>query len=136
MDPVDVYVPGTCHIWISVTDYDGGWSHTWTEGEEGYSKAVGSNVNCAMGDGAFELVDTANGPGYQWTGTWWQGSPTAYDFEFSGGDGEDFDLELRMTRYQGSLPLTGDLETVLAEGEISGGGTAKWCEGMGDAGVF
>jgi hypothetical protein len=136
VDPTDVYVAGTCHLWLSVADYDGGWSHTYVEGDEGYSKAVSSNVNCAMGDGAFELVDTVNGPGYQWTGDWWVGSPVAYDFDFSGGDGDDFEVDIRMTQYQGSFPLSDEFTTVLAQGEVSGGGVAKWCEAMGEASIF
>lgn len=136
VDPSDVYSAGTCAIWLSVTDYDGAWSHTWAEGSEGYSKAVASNLLCAMGDGSFDLVETVNGPGYQWSSTWWQGSPTAYELDFSGGDGDDFELDLRMTRYQGSLPLTGELEAVLAEGELVGSGVAKWCEPLADAAVF
>jgi hypothetical protein len=136
VDPSDIYSPGTCYLWLSVSDYDGSWSHSYVESDEGYSKAVSSNLNCAMGSGEFELVDTVNGPGFQWTGDWWVGSPTAYELDFSGGDGEDFEIDVRMTRYQGAMPLTLELTSVLAEGEISGGGVAEWCEAMGAAAVF
>jgi hypothetical protein len=136
VDPSDIYVAGTCYMLIAVDGYDGGFSHTYSEGTGDYSLAVSSAIGCAMGDGDFELVDTVNGPGYQWTGTWWVGAPTAYAWDFTGGDGDDLELDMRMTRYQGSLPLSTEYVEVQAEGIVEGVVTAKWCPELADASTF
>ena len=135
-DPSDVYEAGTCHMLISVSDFDGGWEHTWSEGSDEFSKAVSSAVMCAMDDGDFELVDTVNGEGYQWTGTWWVGTPAAYSWSFSGGGGDDIELDMRMTRYNGALPLTAEYTEVDAEGIVEGVVTAEWCPELASAVVF
>jgi len=136
VDPSEVYEAGTCHMLIAVDDYDGSFEHTYSEGTGGYSLAWSSAVGCAMGNGDFELVETVNGPGYQWTGTWWVGVPTAYAWSFTGGDGDAFELDMRMTRYSGALPLSTEFTEVDAEGIVEGLVRAEWCPALADAEVF
>ena len=130
-DPTGTVLPGTCDIFMRLSAYEGS-----AAGEDDPMAAAGLVINCALGDGAFEL-QTRDGQDtdYYWTGDWWQGRPTDFAFALSGGDGSDYDLSLEMSAYAGNF-IYEDMTDRPGTGAVTGAMTIEWCTDLGSTGLF
>ena len=130
-DPTGTVLPGTCDLFLRFSNYSGE-----VGGTDDPVAAAGIVINCALGDGAFEL-QTRDGDDtdYYWTGTWWQGRPTAFTFAMSGGEGEDFPFSLEMSAYDGNF-IYEDMTARPGTGAVSGAMTIEWCSDLGSTGLI
>ncbi|GDX82307.1 hypothetical protein LBMAG42_41180 [Deltaproteobacteria bacterium] len=115
---------GKCSMSI-LADYDDGLDIT---GGTLFDATV--SVSCAMGDGTWEYreEDRYNSAGYFYTGSWWQGSPEAFDLTVSGDEEAGYTFEVTMETYTGQYIY--DLEEAdpdPAEGAVSGGMVLEPC---------
>lgn len=138
-DPVDMFEPSTCNLLLKIEDeYLGGFAHNQpADATQPNFATLGSAINCAMGEGAFEYValSETDDPDYNWSGRWWEGGPSAYNYNLSGGDGEDYVFDIEMSAYDGSF-VHESLNDSPANGAVSGTIEAEWCELMGSTGLF
>lgn len=138
-DPEDMFEPSTCNFFLKVDDeYNGGYAFTQSADADQPNFAVlASAMNCAMGEGEFDLIplSESDDPDYNWTGRWWEGGPSAYSYDLSGGDGEDYTFDIQMSAYDGSF-VHEPLNDSPAVGAVSGTMTASWCELLGSTGLF
>lgn len=134
-DPIEILSPGKCNMTVPVDNWDDGLSTS--EQDENYQwSSAGTVINCAMGEGDFNLeTRDEDDTDYYWTGRWWQGSPTVYEWSFSGGDGDDLVLDIVMSSYDGDFIYEG-LDESPAEGEVSGTVNAQWCPGLVQANAW
>jgi hypothetical protein len=131
IDPVDLYLPGKCNLFISQADgYDGAFA-----AQDDIFAAAGTAIECAMDDGDWVLEERDTGDvDYYYQGRWWQGHPTTYTYDFSGGGGEDYDVHVDMSAYEGSF-IYEDLTRDPASGAVSGDLRASWCGELGTTGL-
>ena len=131
-DPVDILSAGKCNMFVMLSSgYESGFSAS-----DDPLVAAGTAIDCAMGDGAFELTTMdEDDTDYYWTGRWFQSHPTAYTYEISGGDGSDFEFGIEMSEYQGGF-IYEVFETVNATGDVSGTVQAQWCASLGSTGLL
>ncbi len=146
VDPVNVFTGGTCNMLIEVpaesVGYEG--SLSWTRGadEGGIDEiSAASVIECAMGEGAFEVTTLSAGddPDYYWTGPnshWWQGTQVAYSLSITGGSGSAYAVDIDITALRGGFPREGFSGNDPATGDISGSIEAEWCTALGSTGLF
>ncbi|MFK7929850.1 MAG: hypothetical protein AB8H79_16775 [Myxococcota bacterium] len=131
-NPIDVLTPGSCSITVrfGYDDQQGmdGVVHTQAD--------VGTlvNVNCAMGDGAFELVGSGRDRGYQYVGDdgwWWQGNAKTFSFTTTAGtDDNTPDLVLDLGEDFSGQFIYEDLTPDPATGTVSGTVKVTRCQGL------
>jgi hypothetical protein len=119
-DPSGVMTPGTCNLFLLVQGYAGS-----LQAEDDPDASVSSAVFCAMGDGEWSTNEAGSNA---WTGTWWQGYPVEYRWDFEGESPDDLVMDLEMTHYEGSFPY--DMEATgpaPASGTVAGKLTPESC---------
>lgn len=130
-DPTPVFAPGGCNITLSAYDYDGGDLAFTEEGNflDGYW-----SLNCAMGDGQFEL-DTRNGyTDYYWSGNLWTGTASSHVTGLKDQGEEGYQLDVSFSAYDGNyVDQMGD---VPASGLVEGVLRAESCEALRDTALF
>lgn len=131
IDPVDIYLPGKCNLYISqASGFEGAF-----QAEDDIFAAAGTSIECAMGDGGWVLEERdTDDIDYYWQGRWWQGHPTAFQYDFSGGGGGDYDVSVDMSAYDGSF-IYEDFDGDPATGSVSGEMTATWCGDIATTGL-
>lgn len=141
-DPTGIWAGGDCILTMVVNPQDGTTTYTpgsdfsMTEADE---FLIGFwSVRCALGDGAFEWGtrdDGSTDEDYFWTGVEYTAAPNAFESTIS-GDGEDggYTIDVSMSAYEGSYPAV--IDTIPAEGTISGSIDAEWCGDLLHAGAF
>jgi len=138
-DPTSMFEPNTCNFFLKVDDaYEGGYQHTQPVGaDQPNFDTLASAMNCAMGEGDFELyaLSETDEPDYNYTGRWWEGGPSAYAYDLTGGGGSDYEFTIEMSAYDGSF-VHEPLNDSPAAGAVSGTITASWCESLGSTGLF
>jgi|GEM_PF-1226266 len=138
-DPVDMFEPGTCNLFLKIeNDYDNGYVWDQPSGADQPNFAtLGSAMNCAMGEGEFDFfpLSETDDPDFNWTGRWWEGGPSAYVYNLSGGGGENYSFTIEMSEYDGSF-VHEPLNDSPAVGAVSGTIEAEWCESLGSTGLF
>ncbi len=138
-DPVDMFEGGTCNFLLKVEgDYNAGYSHDQpASADQPNFATLGSALNCAMGEGAFEFIPLSDSdePDYNWTGRWWEVGPSAFSYNISGGGGENYVFDIEMSAYDGSF-VHEPLNDSPAAGAVSGSIEAEWCEALGPTGLF
>ena len=138
-DPKDMFEGGHCNMFIIIDgDFDGSFSHTRpADSTEPNLVAAGTSMECAMGEGQFELtrLTESDRDDYYWSGRWWQGRPNAYTYDFSGGAGSSYQLTLEMSAYDGGF-IHEELDDTPAVGAVSGTIEAEWCDALGSTGLF
>jgi hypothetical protein len=121
--------PETCSVFAYV-DFDAA-GVTWSAAD---SVAATLSVSCAMDPGSWEQSEDCLGS-YCYTGHYWQGNPTTFQFGASGGDGEDVEWSVDMDGYDGQFTYE-SLEAAPASGHVAGSGTATWCPDIGQSSWF
>ncbi len=138
-DPVDMFQDGHCNMFVILDkDYEGTFSFTRPSGsEEPNLVAAGTSIECAMGEGSFELtrLTEIDDDDYYWTGRWWVGRPSAYTYNFTGGAGSAYSFTLEMSEYEGGFIHEG-LDSTPATGAVSGTIEGEWCPDLGSTGFF
>jgi hypothetical protein len=138
-DPVDMFEPSTCNFFLKIDgDYDGGYSYSQAaDADQPNFATLASAMNCAMGTGEFDYfpLSESDDPDYNWNGRWWEGVPSAYVYDLSGGDGEGYTFSIEMSVYDGSF-VHEPLNDSPAVGAVSGTIDATWCELLGSTGLF
>lgn len=139
-DPSEMFRPDTCNMFIKVSqDYDGGIDYSRAEGDPSIDLVgAGTSIECALGAGDWELttlLEDDPDPDYYYSGRWWVGNPLTYRYTFSGGDGEDYTLNLELSQLDGGY-VHESLEEVRATATVSGSMPAEWCEGLASTGLF
>lgn len=146
IDPVDVFTGGTCNMLVEVpaetVGYEGSLNWTRSEADGGIDEiATASVIECAMGDGAFEVTTLSDGdePDYYWTGgtaRWWQGTVVDYSLQITGGDGSPYDVTMEIAALKGGFPHEGFSGNDPATGNVSGTIQAEWCTPLASTGLF
>ncbi len=128
-DPSGLIRGGTCDIFLHFEGYS-------SPLEAANDPLVGAStvINCAMGEGSFEL-ETRDDTDYYWSGRWWQGHPTQFSLGLSGGDGEGYSLDLELGAWEGNFIYEG-LTRYAGAGSVSGSLDIEWCGQLGTVGVF
>jgi len=128
-DPVDVLASGHCSV-VFRFNYDEGFDGV-THTQDDIGTFV--NVNCAMGDGAWELVGSGRDRGYRFVVDgeypWWQGN--AQDFSLStslGPDANTPNVDVNMGPNFGGQFIYEDTEVDPATGTVTGDVTVERCQ--------
>jgi len=131
-DPSEVLVGGTCDIYYKISsDYDGE-----IEASNDPFAAAGMAINCYMGEGGWELeTRDSDDTDYYWQGNHWQGHPTAYELDLSGGSESSYIFDIEMTEYDGNF-IYEDFDNDPANGTVGGDIEAEWCPGLGTTPLF
>ena len=129
MDPSANFLAGHCNITVKI-DYDG-VSATLSSADGGYVEPT--SLDCTLGDGAFE-----NGfDGYAWSGRRWIGSPDTWSVGLTGGEAEDFLLDLSMEGFtSGYFQDDGTFTNYAATGQAEGDALVSWCPGIATTTIF
>lgn len=127
--PSGVVDAGTCVTTLaSSADYDSaGTSASSTAAAPDYTFTA--SVWCAMDDAAWNDDGT-------YGGDVWLGSPTSQDVTVSGGGGGDFTWSLDGDGWDGGFPYDSARLDVAADGAVTGGGSATWCDGFADSAIL
>jgi len=138
-DPVDMFEPSTCNFFLKIDgDYNGGYSYSQgADADQPNFATLASAMNCAMGTGEFDYfpLSESDDPDYNWNGRWWEGVPSVYTYDLSGGDGDGYTFSIEMSAYDGSF-VHEPLNDSPAVGAVSGTIDASWCELLGSTGLF
>lgn len=128
-DPAGVLEPGACNLYLRVgSGYQGQLSAT-----DDPIAAASMAMSCAMGTGEFVYEERDTGDlGWYWSGDWWQGYPTTFNWEFSGEEGGDLRMEMDMSEYSGGF-IYESQERVPASGAVAGVSYASWCTDLAPA---
>jgi hypothetical protein len=99
--------------------------------------ALSSVIECSFGDGTWVLETRDSvGEDYFWSEAWWQGFPTKYTWDFSGGDGGDLTLFMEMTKFNGNFIYDIEKGAQPGTGSVHGTATATWCEALSSSPLF
>lgn len=138
-DPAEMFQGGHCNMFIRLdSDYDGDFEYTRAVGsDEANLVGAGTSLECAMGQGDFELTRLTEDDrdDYYWTGRWWQGRPSAYTYDFDGTGEGGYTLTFNMTAYDGGF-IHEELDDTPADGAVTGTIEAEYCASLGSTGLF
>jgi hypothetical protein len=142
IDPQDIWAPGTCNLSAVLPDYDPA-GMTVSRTADAPTTEVTWSVKCALGDGAFEWStrdEQSDDEDFFWTGDdayEWIGNGQEFTVNFS-GDGTQVDPYIvdieEMTDLTGNYPTV--LDTILADGTLSGSIEAQTCNDLYAAYIF
>lgn len=136
-EPVNVLSPGKCNMWVKLSNWEGE-----STAKDDNILIAESNIQCAMGDGDFEymILDGDNEKDWYWTGSWWQGVPTAYEWSISGdreGDADNpagYTIDLTMEEFRGSF-IHREPDVYDGSGGVMGSMDLYICEGLASMGL-
>jgi hypothetical protein len=135
-NPEEILSPGKCNMFIKISDWEGESS-----AKDDPSLSAQSAIQCAMGEGAFELTTIGtNDTDYYWTGKWWQGAPHGYEWNISGDrDGTadqqaGYEITLDIYELSGTF-IHDEFNKYDASGSVSGTIDAYICEGLASTGL-
>lgn len=136
-DPVKVLAPGKCNMYIKLSNWTGE-----SIAKDDNLLIAESNIQCAMGDGDFEymILEGDNEKDYYWTGNWWQGVPTGYEWEISGdheGDADNpagYNIDISMYEFSGGF-IHMEPQKYDGTGNVQGSMEVYICEGLASTGL-
>lgn len=132
-DPSVTTPAGACSTFVDLTGYDpAGMTATSTPDAPSTTSIIA--LSCAMDSGAWAL-EQRNTYGYFYSGPYWQGSPDDYTITASGGDEEDFTVDVEMSAFDGNF-IYDSMEDAPASGSASGSVTATWCSDLSQTVYF
>lgn len=142
VDPEGIWAPGTCNLSAVLPDYDPA-GMTVSRTADAPTTEVTWSVKCALGEGAFEWGtrdEQSEDEDYFWAGDAayeWIGNGKEFTVDFS-GDGSPEDPYIvdivEMTDFTGNYPTV--LDTILADGSLSGSIEAQACNDLYAAYIF
>lgn len=142
VDPAGIWEGGTCNLSAVLPDYDpSGMTISRTADQP--TTEVTWSVKCALGEGAFEWGkrdEQSEDEDFFWTGDdayEWIGNGKEFTTTFSGAGTQDdpyvIDIS-EMTDFTGNYPTI--LDTILADGSLSGSIEAQTCNDLYGAYIF
>lgn len=130
VDPVNVLAAGYCSMTFRF-NYDASLGY---DGKAYTPAEIGTifNVNCAMGDGQWEIVGSGRDRGYRFTGeeaAWWQGNANTYTVTTTNGVDENTpDLEINLGPDFGGQYIYEDTLVDPATGTVTGTAPGERCQ--------
>jgi len=136
-EPTTVLSPGKCNMWVKLSKWEGE-----SVAKDDTILVAESNIQCAMGEGDFEykILEGDNEKDWYWTGNWWQGVPTGYEWTISGdreGDDENpagYTIDLNMTDFRGSFIHQGP-DVYEGSGSVQGSMDLYICDDLASMGL-
>ena len=130
-DPSSVLKSGHCSMVVR-------FNYEVESGFDGDTHANGDgtlvNVNCAMGEGSWEIVGSGQQRGYRFTGdeaAWWQGSASTFTVTTTvGADDNTPDVELTLGPDFGGQFIYEDVDPDPATGDVTGTVVAERCQSL------
>lgn len=134
-DPSPLWMPDNCNL-VLTAEYSGA-PLSLDIGPKEFTGEATPSLSCQLGEGDFVWEERDKDDiGWFWSGRTWQGGPTEWSVDLSGGDGEPLMLDLRMDRWDGDFIYEPASPEAPGTGLLSGTARAEWCEGLERAMVF
>lgn len=130
VDPTDILQQHSCEFTTLMT-YDG--TKVTVEDDK---LAATVALSCAMDEGEWNLETRDQGDkDYFYSGPYWQGHPESFSLSLSGGEGEDFAMDLEMSDYSGNF-IYESLDAAPASGAVAGSVQFTWCPDLSQAAIY